>query len=156
MTSSLRGFIEVFSRPFYKKGSRSQKGLTLIEIIIVVALIATLMGIIIRNVSSQADSAKEDQRRIQMGNVFQAMQLYRVHNNRYPTTEEGLNALVTDPGSKRWRGPYIEANKIKDAWGNAFEYESDGSTFKITSSGLDGQFGTAKDIVYPEQESGEE
>ena len=156
MTSSLRGFTEFFSRPFYKKGSGSQKGLTLIEIIIVVALIATLMGIIIRNVSSQADSAREDQTRIQMGNVFQAMQLYRVHNNRYPTSEEGLNALVTDPGSKRWRGPYIEASKIKDAWGNDFEYESDGSTFKITSSGSDMQFGTAKDIVYPEQEGGEE
>jgi general secretion pathway protein G len=147
--TNLEKTMKYLNKPF---GKSTQKALTLIEIIIVVALIATLMGIIVRNVSTQADSAKEDQTRIQMGNVFNSMQMYRVHNNKYPTSEQGLSALVKDPGSKRWRGPYIEASKLKDAWGNDFDYESDGHTFKITSGGKGGQVGDEDDIVYPEAE----
>jgi general secretion pathway protein G len=80
------------------------------------------------------------------------MQMYRVHNNKYPTSEQTLSALVKDPGSKRWRGPYLEESKLRDAWGNEFDYESDGHTFKITSGGKGGQIGDADDIFYPETE----
>src|SRR3954464_7855940 len=88
----------------------NSKGMTLIEIIIVVALLATLMAILVTNITGRADQAREDQARIGMSFIAQNMQLYKVHNNKYPSTEQGLQALVKDPGdSKRWRGPYIEA-----------------------------------------------
>ena len=129
--------------------------MTLIEIIIVVALLGTLMTILITNITDKADSAKEDQSRIQLGNIAQSLQLYRVHNNQYPTTSQGLQALVSDPGNvKRWRGPYIEKGKLVDAWGFDIEYESDGRNYKLTSPGKDGQLGTNFDIFYP-PESGD-
>lgn len=147
--------------PFRAKGSKDRtwamKGMTLIEIIIVIALLATLMAILVTNLTQQADSAREDQTRIQMGTIAQALQTYRIHNNRFPTTQQGLDALVSDPGNaKRWRGPYIEASKLNDPWDNPFEYESDGNKFQISSSGIDGQFGTADDIFYPEKTEGDD
>ncbi len=132
-----------------------EKGMTLIEILIVIALLAGLMAILVTNISKNADDAKADQSRIQMSSIAQALQAYRIQNNRFPTTEKGLQALITDPGdAKRWRGPYIEEAKLRDPWDNPFEYESDGNNFTIKGSGIDGQFGTADDIFYPEPAAG--
>mgnify|MGYP000455703388 CR=1 FL=1 len=144
-------FLGLVNRPFTK--GHGSKGMTLIEIIIVVALLATLMTILLSNLSNKSDQAKVDQAKIAMGYVAQELQLYRVHNNHYPSTQEGLQALLEAPGgdaSKRWRGPYIEADKLKDPWGNPFDYSSDGRTFKITSGGISGQIGGGTDITYPE------
>ena len=134
---------------------QGQKGMTLIEIIIVIALLGTLMTILVTNLSDTSEKAKEDQARIAMGGIAQALQLYRVHNNKYPTTAQGLDALLTDPGeSKRWRGPYIEKEKLQDPWGNAYDYTSaDGRKYEIVSAGADGNFGTEMDIFYPERET---
>lgn len=141
----------------YRTHATNTKGMTLIEIIIVIALLATLMTIIATNVMQTAETAKEDQAKISMQTLAQALQMYRVHNYKYPTTEQGLNALVRDPGStKRWRGPYVESEqKLLDPWQNRYEYESDGTVFRITSGGTDGQIGTGKDIHYPERETEE-
>ncbi|MBC61363.1 MAG: type II secretion system protein GspG [Zetaproteobacteria bacterium] len=137
------------NRPF---NSGQRKGMTLIEIIIVIAIIGSLMTILIRNVTDQADGAYEDQTRIQLGNISQALQLYKVHNGKYPTTQQGINSLVADPGgTKRWRGPYIEKSKLVDAWGNDVEYQSDGRNYQLTSPGKDGELGTDLDIFYPEK-----
>ena len=129
-----------------------RRGMSLIEIIIVVALLGTLMTILVTNLTQKADTARVDQTKIAMGNLSQALQLYKVHNNKYPTTAEGLEALVKNPGSsKNWRGPYIDGEKqLKDAWSNEFQYESNGFVFKIISSGIDQQFGTEDDITFPE------
>ena len=134
-----------------------QKGMTLIEIIIVIALLGTLMTILVTNLSDTSEKAKEDQARIAMGGIAKALQLYRVHNNKYPTTAQGLDALLNDPGeSKRWRGPYIEKEKLKDPWVNAYDYTSDGRKYEIISAGADGNFGTEMDIHYPERETDEQ
>ena len=124
------------------------RGMTLIEIIIVVALLATLMAILVTNIVGKADQARQDQAKIGMAAIGQGLQLYRVHNNKYPTTELGLQALLTDPGgeNKRWRGPYIEPEKLKDPWGNEYQYESDGNTYRITCTANGG-----KAISYPEE-----
>lgn len=135
--------------------SARQKGMTLLEIIIVVALLGTLMTILVRNLTQSSNTAKEGQAKIGMGNLDQALQLYRVHNNKYPTTAQGLDALLKDPGgSKRWRGPYTEENKLEDPFGNKFQYTSDGSKFQIISNGADNTPGTADDILYHEEEGG--
>lgn len=144
------GFIGLLKRPF--GASSSNYGMSLIEIIIVVALLGTLMAYLVRNLMGTADNAKIDQTKLAMGVLQQGLQMYKVHNNKYPTTDQGLDALLTQPGdSKTWRGPYTESNKTQDPWGNKFNYESDGRTFKIISSGIDQQFGTADDISYPEE-----
>ena len=135
------------NRPFTGKN----RGLTLIEIIIVIALLGTLMTYLVRKLTSVADSAKVDQAKIGMGQIGQALQYYRVHNSRYPTTEQGLKALLADPGGdKKWRGPYTEEEKLKDPWNGDFGYSSDGRDYKITSAGPDNTEGTADDVSYPE------
>jgi len=140
-----------------KTSSRSRvlggdEGMSLIEIIIVVALLGTLMAYMVSNLMDQADQAKVDSTKLAMGNIDQKLQMYRIHNNKYPTTDQSLNALMTAPGdAKGWRGPYIEANKLVDPWDQPFTYEcSDGRNFKIISGGKDQQVGTEDDIVYPE------
>ena len=83
-------------------------------------------------------------------------QMYKIDNYRYPTTEQGLSALVSKPsGARRWRGPYTEKNKLQDPWGNEFSYESDGKTFKIISPGIDGSVGNEDDVTYPREEESE-
>lgn len=138
-------------RQFLAEGER---GMSLIEIIIVVALIGTLMAYMVSNLVGKSDEARKDQAKIAMNMIAQNLQLYRVHNNKYPTTEQGLKAMLENPdGSKGWRGPYTEADKLKDPWQNEFHYESDGRNVKIISGGPDGQFGNDDDIVYPEDTS---
>lgn len=138
------------SQPF---AHNKEKGMTLLEIIIVVALLGTLMAILVNNLTSSQDNAKEDQARIAMGNISQQLQMYKIYANRYPTTAQGLNALVENPGDgKKWRGPYIEKNKLEDPWGVPFNYESDGRKYKIISAGIDEEFGTEDDVTYPEED----
>lgn len=143
-------------QPFGKGPNRFKRGMTMIEIIIVITIIASLMGILAGQFSKQADSAKEDQARIAMAGLGQALDLYRVHNNRYPTTDQGLQALVSNPdGSRRWRGPYIESEKkLEDPFGSPYDYQSDGRTYEIVSPGVDGSLGTDMDIHFPEREDG--
>jgi general secretion pathway protein G len=132
-----------------------QRGMSLIEIIIVVALLGTLMAYMVSNLIGQSEEAKKDQTKLAMGVIQQSLQMYRIHNNRYPGTDQGLNALLNNPGdSKSWRGPYIETNKLSDPWGNQFNYESDGRQFKIISGGPDGTMGNGDDITYPEADAG--
>jgi general secretion pathway protein G len=127
-----------------------ERGMSLIEIIIVVALLGTLMAYMVSNLIGQSEEAKKDQTKLAQGVISQSLQMYRIHNNKYPPD---LNALLTNPGdTKSWRGPYIEANKLKDPWGNDFKYESDGRNYKIISPGPDGQFGNEDDISYPEEQ----
>jgi general secretion pathway protein G len=148
----LRSIQRLLKKPF--KGA-ARAGMSLIEIIIVVALMGTLMAYLVRNLIGQQEEAKKDQTKLGMGVLEQSLQLYRVHNSRYPTTEQGLDAMITAPAdAKTWRGPYTESNKLNDPWGNKFQYESDGRNFKIISGGPDGTLGNADDIVYPEQQAG--
>ncbi len=145
----IRNLIGNLKKPF---GDSLKAGMSLIEIIIVVALMGTLMAYLVRNLIGQQEEAKKDQTKLGMGVLEQSLQLYRVHNGRYPTTEQGLDAMIAAPSdAKTWRGPYTEANKLNDPWNNKFQYESDGRNFKIISGGPDGTVGNADDIVYPEQ-----
>ncbi len=130
---------------------RADAGFTIIEIIIVIALIGTILSILITQLTSTQDQAMRDAARLAMGKIQQSLQLYRVHNHKYPGTDQGLEALVSNAsGSATWRGPYIEAEKLKDPWNNLMQYETDQKTIKISSAGPDGEFGTEDDVIYPE------
>jgi general secretion pathway protein G len=138
-------------KPF--AAGQGNKAMTLLEIIIVVALLGTLMAILVNNLTSSQDSAREGQAEIGMGGIAQALQLYRVNNMVYPTTAQGLGALVSYPGNaKAWRGPYLDKEKLNDPWGNAYEYTSDGRAFEIVSGGIPG--GTRK-LYYPKKDAPE-
>ncbi len=150
-----KSMLNLLLKPF-DKDVRRQAGMTIIEILIVIALIGTIMTIIMTNVLQKNDEARVDLARIAAAQLENALRLYKLNNNRYPTTEEGLQALVTAPASaKNWRGPYTEADKLKDPWSNDFSYESSGNkAFKITSPGQDQELGTADDVIYPAEAAG--
>ena len=152
-TSTLK-YANRFFASAVAKARKSEKGMTLIEIIIVVAILASIMAVLVTNVTEQAEDANIDQARIQMSQLEQALQLYRVHNYKYP---ESIQDLIVKPaGAKRWRRPYVAKEKLNDVWGNPFEYESDGKSFKIISGGPGGVVGDDDDLFYPEDSGDEE
>lgn len=136
----------------FAKTQRAELGMSMIEIMIVVSLIGILMAYIVRNVMGAADNAKKDQTKIAFNMLVQDLQRYKLDNNRYPTSEQGLAAMLANPGAdaKNWRGPYTEDNKIQDPWGEKFKYESDSRVIKLQSSGPDQIMDNEDDIFYPE------
>ena len=131
-------------------------GMSIIEILIVIALIGTVMAIMVTNLTGRQDEAMKQAAELSMGQLESSLQMYKIDNYRYPTTEQGLSALVSKPsGARRWRGPYTEKSKLQDPWGSDFSYESDGKTFKIISGGLDGSVGNEDDITYPREDDEE-
>ncbi len=142
------------ARPFAEQAEGVREvGMTIIEILIVIALIGTLMTILMQNILKKNEDAKVDLAKVAMSQLNNALSLYKLHNNRFPATEEGLQALITAPGSaKNWRGPYTEEDKLKDPWDTEFGYESTGlKTFRITSAGPDQTMGTEDDISFPDK-----
>jgi general secretion pathway protein G len=131
-----------------------QSGMTLIEILVVLVLIAVVMGIVGGNFIGKGEKAKADAARIEIGQIGQTLDLYKLEVGRYPTTQEGLQALITAPvGVANWNGPYWKKSSTpKDPWGNEYKYfspASNGAPYEIISLGADGKEGgdgTNKDI----------
>ena len=128
---------------------KSRKGFTLIELMVVIVILGLLAALVAPKFLKRGEEAKVTTTEVQMKNIEQALKLYKLHNSFYPTTEQGLKALVEkpeeDPVPKNWKGPYME--KIpKDAWGNDFIYISDGKQFNLISPGPDGEEGTEDDL----------
>ena len=136
------------------KLSLAQRGMTLIEILVVQVLIGIVMGILGGNFIGRGEKAKADAARIEIGQIGQALDLYKLEIGRYPTTQEGLQALISAPaGVTNWNGPYWKKSTIpKDPWGNDYRYTSPGQkgAYDILSLGADGKEGgegTNKDIT---------
>jgi general secretion pathway protein G len=137
---------------------RNDRGMTLIEIMIVIAIIAGLMAALGTGAVRFLNNSKIDTAKIQMKEIGKALEAFNLSCNSYPTTDQGLKALVASPGSDacaNW-GPeaYIK-KEPKDPWGKSFVYESDGSTFELKSYGRNkqpGGEGYDKDIAYSELE----
>jgi len=129
---------------------RDNRGFTLIELMVVVVILGILAGLIIPKIMGRPEEAKRLKARMQIEQLEQALKLYYLDNGEYPTTEQGLNALVdkpaTEPVPKRWKeGGYLEKKKIPaDPWGNPFVYVSPGvhsKDFDRVSYGADGEEG---------------
>lgn len=120
-------------------------GMTLIEILVVLTLIGIVMGIIGGNFIGKGEKAKADAARIEIGQIAQALDLYKLEVGRYPTTQEGLQALVQAPvGVGNWNGPYWKKAAVpKDPWGNEYRYNAPAQSapYEILSLGADGKEG---------------
>jgi len=135
------------------RGGGRERGFTLIEIMAVVLIMGLLVGIVGYNILGQVDKARQQTARATISQLESALELYRMDNARYPTTEQGLDALVSKPsGSPEPRnyppeGYLKKRGALLDPWGNPFEYESPGQRnphgFDLWSNGADGQAGGA-------------
>ena len=123
------------------KAKRAMSGFTLLEIMVVVAIIGLLAAVIVPNVIGQGEAAKVDLTKANMGKIVQQLDLYKFNNGSYPTSEEGLNGLVERPNSARkWPdGGYLPKVPL-DAWNNDYGYISPGveGPFDLLSMGADG------------------
>ncbi|MDY6951746.1 MAG: type II secretion system major pseudopilin GspG [Thermodesulfobacteriota bacterium] len=129
------------------------RGFTLIEIMVVVVILGILAGLIVPRLMGRTEQAKRTKARIQMESMETALKLYKLDNGSYPTTEQGLQALVEAPAvgelAKKWRkGGYLEKGKVPaDPWDSDYVYLSPGvhDDFDLISYGKDGQPGGEDD-----------
>ena len=142
MRSLLRKLVQRANR----KGSRtSQAGFSLVEMLVVLAIVGLLVGLVGPRVLGYLADSKVKTARIQIDSTAAALDLFYLDSSRYPTTSEGLNALVQKPGSaSTWNGPYMKGGQVpKDPWGNPYIYRSPGQhgTYDLYSLGPDGREG---------------
>jgi len=126
------------------KRSRNQ-GFTLIEILVVIVILGVLAGLIIPRIMDRPEEAKQLKAKIQIESLETALNLYKLDTGLYPSTEQGLQALVQKPDTgqvKQWRaGGYLEKGRLPvDPWGNLFIYLSPGvnGDYDLSSYGADG------------------
>jgi len=127
---------------------RSNAGFTLIEIMAVVLIIGLLSTIVGVSIFAQVDKGRVTSTSVQISNLESVLELFRMDNARYPTTEEGLDALINAPDGARNFPPggYLQKRRIpEDPWGNPYEYEQPGQnnthSFDLWSYGADGKPG---------------
>ncbi|MBL7002733.1 MAG: type II secretion system major pseudopilin GspG [Gammaproteobacteria bacterium] len=127
-----------------KKINKSQSGFTLLEIIVVVTIIAILAAYIAPKVAGRTDDARISKAKSDIRVIDSSLEMYKLDNYNYPSSDAGLNALVEAPSeAKNWRkGGYVKKLR-KDPWGNDYLYEYPGQhgEYDIYSLGADGQSG---------------
>ena len=130
------------------KFGRRQAGFTLLEMIVVLVIIGLIMGLVGPRLFSQADKAKVQTAHTQVKMLGGALQTMRLDISRFPTTQEGLAALVSPPSdsdaASRWHGPYLDGDVPLDPWGHPYQYSPEASgkhPFTLYSYGADGKPG---------------
>jgi len=132
---------------------KASGGFTLIELLVVMIILALLAALVGPQLFGRVDKARQQAAQAQIEIFSSALGAYRLDNGRYPSTDQGLNALVERPSDARnWAGPYLSKAIPKDPWGNDYAYKSPGDhgDYDIISYGEDGQpggEGNATDIV---------
>lgn len=127
----------------FTRQARKRLGFSFIEIMVVVIILGLLAGITGVYFFDAASKARADTTTTQIRSLGTALDLYRLHNTGYPTTEQSLAALLKKPElgipPKNWNGPYIRDKKLPtDGWGNNFRYIGSSSDYEIISLGADG------------------
>ncbi len=136
----------------YRFSARGIRGFTLIELLVVVVIIGLLAGLVAPRYFGQVGKSNTNIARAQIEQLGKALDTYRIDVGSYPTTEQGLQALVTKPdGVDRWQGPYLAKQVPGDPWGRAYRYKAPGdhNDYDLSSYGSDGQpggTGEAQDV----------
>ncbi|MDD8050105.1 MAG: type II secretion system major pseudopilin GspG [Verrucomicrobiota bacterium] len=133
---------------------RNNQGFTLIEIMMVVVIIGILLSVMINKFRGRTDQAREVAASAHIQSIGNALDLYEMDNGFYPTTQQGLEALMSKPASaptpQNWRQPYLDRLPV-DPWGSNYNYQQPGTHnqfgYDLWSSGKDAQSGTADDIT---------
>lgn len=124
---------------------QKQAGFTLVELLVVLAIVGLLATMATPQVLRYLGSAKVSTTTTQIRNLQSALELYYLDNGAYPNEAQGLNALIQNPGDVvTWNGPYLKGtSSVQDAWGNAFGYSiaAEGGQATIVSLGSDGKEG---------------
>ena len=121
-----------------------KSGLTLIEVLMVVAIIGILAGVVAAKFSGKGKGARIKATRASIAAISTAIDVYEVDTGRFPSS---LDGLLKDDGSANWSGPYLKGDGIPvDSWGTPFSYTVEGNNYKIVSGGPDMAVGTGDDI----------
>ncbi len=114
----------------YMRLKERMRAFTLLEVLMVVVILGVLVALIVPNFIGTGEGAKKDATAIKIKSLRTQLDLFKTHCGRYPSSEEGLNALVATPEdeqvSKLWRGPYCDVAMLKDSWGNDLIYKEPG------------------------------
>ncbi len=142
---------------FLEGDAMKRSGMTLLEILIVLSILAVLIAIIAPRILGSQKKADIKSTNLQISNIEEALKLYAADNRSFPNTEEGLFALLERPSdekrSKNWDGPYFDGEEVPvDPWGNEFSYEYPPTNGKrdfpnIWSFGPDGEESSEDDII---------
>jgi len=124
---------------------RGERGMTLVELLVVLLILALIAAFAVPRLMRYVGSARSDAAAIQISRLDGILELYRLDNDHYPGTDEGLEALITRPGdAPRWNGPYVKNDEaIIDPWGRPYGYASPGDhgEYDLFSLGADGSEG---------------
>jgi general secretion pathway protein G len=126
--------------------SVSRSGFTLVEVLLVIAILGILAGTLMVNVGGKSEQARIKSARASIGALSSAVQTFQIDLARLPSD---LGELFSDPGDPNWQGPYMMGSKdsMVDAWGTPFVITKSGTSFKLSSAGPDKSVGTGDDIT---------
>ena len=128
----------------FKNIVKNRAGFTLIELLVVIVIIGMLAAIVGPKLFGKVGKSKQSTAKVQIEQFGQALDMMRLDIGRYPTTSEGLESLINNPGIDGWDGAYLKKNLVpKDPWNREYVYQSPGSNgeYDLSSYGLDGNVG---------------
>ena len=138
-------------RALLSRKIRASRGFTLIELLVVIIILAILAAAVIPKVVHRTDDARNAAAISDISSFSSALNMYKADTGQYPTSDQGLDALIHNPGIKGWNKAYLDnmATLKADPWGHPYVYKypsEHGQEFDIISAGPDGQLGTADDL----------